>query len=264
MDDQVIKTIIIDDEEESRNILRRLLTRAGGIEIEGEAPNAGKGFELILEKDPDLIFLDIQMPEKNGFDLIRMLAGFNIKAKVIFVTAHNEFAIHAVKVAAFDYLLKPVVFEELKETLSRFRLQRQHEPDRNRIDRLLELLEKSGKISFNTRTGYIFVAPDDILFCQADINYTDIHFSSCRREVVTVNIGKVEEMLGSKKFFRISRSHLINTEYLTKADRKSKTCELIKGQDKFHVPAPLKQIRLLEELLKKNWYIHHHKNHDYE
>ena len=88
------------------------------------------------------------------------------------------------------------------------------------------------------------------VICQADVNYTEIHFSADRKEVVTVNIGKVEDLLNHSRFFRISRSHLINTDYLVKADRKTKSCELYKDNEKFVIPAPPKQIRVLEQRIQ--------------
>jgi two-component system LytT family response regulator len=221
----------------------------GNIEILGKASNVDEALELILNLSPDIVFLDIQMPEKNGFELVKSLKKYNLCPSVIFVTAHNEYAINAVKMAAFDYLLKPVVFDELKEAIFRFKSERKRKTEERKIETLLETLGKKDKICFNTRTGYIYISSNEIVFCQADVNYTDIHFSHDRKEVVTINIGKVEELLKQSHFFRISRSHLINTEYLVKADRKSKTCELIKDGKAFTIPASHKQIRELEQLI---------------
>ncbi|MCD4697879.1 MAG: LytTR family DNA-binding domain-containing protein [Bacteroidales bacterium] len=255
MEIKQFSAIIIDDEEEAQNIVERLLLRLGNISVKGKAGSVDSGINLVMEHKPDLIFLDVQMPGKNGFELIKSLKKFNLKTTVIFVTAHHEYAINAMKVAAFDYLLKPVVFKELEDSIQRYREKQQESLNEKKVDKLLDILDKSGKISFNTRTGYIYVAPGDIVYCCADINYTEILFSLNRKEVVTLNIGKVEEMLDNPKFYRISRSHLINTDFLVKADRKTKTCELFKDNDKFIVPAPPKQIRLLEKLIHSNGLI---------
>ncbi|OQX80136.1 MAG: hypothetical protein B6D61_02400 [Bacteroidetes bacterium 4484_249] len=249
MNENQISVIIVDDEEDARDILERQLIRVGNITISGKAANVDEALEMIIGLNPDIVFLDIQMPEKDGFELIKDLKKFNIKTTVIFVTAHNEFAINAVKVAAFDYLLKPVVFDELKEAIFRFMCEKKQEQDARKIDILLDTLSRQGKVCFNTRTGYIYILPEEIVFCQADVNYTEINFSTDRKEIVTVNIGRVEELLDKSKFFRISRSHLINLDYLVKADRKTKTCELFKEGEKFTIPAPPKQIRLLESLI---------------
>ncbi|MCD4747228.1 MAG: LytTR family DNA-binding domain-containing protein [Bacteroidales bacterium] len=249
MKTELIKAIIVDDEEEARDVLEKLLMRVGDIHIIGKASDADIALDMIIKKEPDIVFLDIQMPEKTGFDLIKDLKKFNIKTTVIFVTAYVDFAINAMKVTAFDYLLKPVAFDELKETILRFRTEKKQELYEKKVDVLLDMLNKQGKICFNTRTGYIYISPEEIVFCSADVNYTEIYFSKSRKDVVTVNIGKMEEMLQQHRFHRISRSHLINIDYLAKADRKSKTCELFKDGEKYIIPAPPNQIRILESLI---------------
>jgi len=249
MGQNLITAVIVDDEEDARNILERQLLRLGGIDISGKASNVDEALDMIIKLTPDIVFLDVQMPKKDGFELVKDLKKFNLKTTIIFVTAHNEYAINAVKVSAFDYLLKPIVFDELKEAVMRFRCEQKNGLNEQKVDALLDIINKQEKICFNTRTGYIYISIDEIVFCQADVNYTEIHFSHERKEIVTVNIGKVEELIGQSKFFRISRSHIINTDYLVKADRKSKSCELFKDGERFNIPAPIKQIRLLENLI---------------
>jgi two-component system LytT family response regulator len=244
-----LKVLIVDDEAEARDILERQLLRTGGLRVIGKAASVDEGIELIISDRPDIVFLDVQMPEKDGFELVRELKKYNLKTTVIFVTAHIEYAVNALKAAAFDYLLKPVSFDELKEAVLRFKCERQNEASIKKMEVLLGLLHKPDKICFNTRTGYIYISPGDILYCQADVNYTEIYFSKERKEVVTVNIGKVEELLDGQGFYRISRSYLINTGYLVKADRKLKNCELYKDREKFIVPAPPNQIRALENII---------------
>lgn len=249
MDIDQIKAVIVDDEEEARDVFERLLLRTGDVEIIGKASNVDDGLELILDKKPDIAFLDVQMPGKDGFELVREMKKFNLKTTVVFVTAHIEYALNALKVAAFDYLLKPVEMDELKQTIDRFKNEKRQELSSSKIDLLLDMLDKNDKICFNTRTGYIYISSKEIVYCQADVNYTEIIINSERKEVVTINIGKIEEMLPKTHFHRLSRSHLINTNFLAKADRKTKSCELYKDNEKFVVPAPPKQIRLLEKLI---------------
>ncbi len=251
MNTEKIKALIVDDESEARDILERLLMRTGGITLTGKAGSVDEGLELIIKSRPDIVFLDVQMPEKDGFELVRQLKKYNLRTTVIFVTAHIEYAVNALKATAFDYLLKPVSFEELREAILRFRCEKQNESSEKKMEVLLGMLDKPNKICFNTRTGYIYISPGDIVYCQADVNYTEIHFSKERKEVVTVNIGRVEELLQGQGFYRISRSHLINTEFLIKADRKSKSCELFKEHEKFVIPAPNNNIRELERMLRR-------------
>lgn len=248
---EILKALIVDDEEEARDILERLLKRAGEVEIVGKASGVDEALDMIVKLDPDIIFLDVQMPEKDGFQLVTELKKFSIQTTVIFVTAHIDYAINALKVAAFDYLLKPVVFDELKEALMRYRCEQKQNAYLKKVDSLVNIVNTQEKICFNTRTGYIYILPDEIVYCESDVNYTEIHLSKERKEVVTINLGKMEEILNNTNFHRLSRSFLINTDYLAKADRKTKSCELYKNDEKFVVPAPPNQIRVLENLINK-------------
>jgi DNA-binding LytR/AlgR family response regulator len=246
---KAIKVLIVDDEEEARNLLERLLNRIQDIEVVGKASSADEALESAVDRNPDMVFLDIQMPEKDGFRLVDHFQQFMLETKVVFVTAHKEFAIKAFKVAAFDYLLKPVLVDQLKETILRYKASRHHAVDERNTELFIAKKEHPAKIKFNTRTGYILVAPEDILYCEADINYTTIVFGKDHREVVTVNLGRVEEMLSECKFYRISRSVLINQHYLSKADRQKKICLLDKDGERISLDMSPGHIRELEKFL---------------
>jgi len=244
-----IKAMIVDDEEEARNLLERLLLRFQDIEVVGKAASTDEALEIAIDRLPDLVFLDIHMPEKDGFVLIDYFKKYMLNTKVVFVTAHAEFAISAFKVAAFDYLLKPVIMDQLRETILRFKAGRNHAGnDRNTVLPAAKTAHPA-KIKFNTRTGYILVSPDDILYCEADVNYTTIYLGKEHREVVTVNLGKVEEILSPCSFYRISRSVLINQHYLSKADRQKKNCLLVKDNERIILEISPGHIRELERFL---------------
>jgi len=148
---RIIKALIVDDEEEARNLLERLLYRIPGIEVIGKASSADNALEMVINCLPDLVFLDVQMPEKNGFELVDYFKKYLLNTRVIFVTAHAEFAINALKVSAFDYLLKPVLINQLTETIQRYKVERMHESKDRKVDMLLELANKPCKLKFNTR-----------------------------------------------------------------------------------------------------------------
>jgi DNA-binding LytR/AlgR family response regulator len=247
-----IRVLIVDDEERARELLEILLLRLHGVSVCGKAASADEALDLVMTTRPDLVFLDVQMPEKNGFQLVGYLQKYMVDIPVVFVTAHTEFAIPALKVSAFDYLLKPVIMEQLEETIHRFRAER--------IKHFRELKQKretgpdgkKARLKFNTRTGYLLVNPMDIIYCEAEVNYTTFHLGSDNREVVTINLGRVEEMLASWPFCRISRSVLINTTYLKKADRQKKKCLLEKGAEKIWLDIPPNQIRELENKIENS------------
>jgi DNA-binding LytR/AlgR family response regulator len=248
-EDPITSILIVDDEEEARNILERQLLRFSHIRVVGKAAGADEALEMIIGHSPDIVFLDIQMPGRDGFSLVQDMKKYLVRTTVIFVTAHAEYAINALKVAAFDYLLKPVIFEELKETLYRYKTEKRLENTEKKIDQLIDLINKEGKLKFNTRTGYILIAPDDIIYCEADVNYTTLFLGSNRKEVVTINLGRLEEMLSDYSFHRISRSILINTQFLAKVDRKSRTCILMRDNAVYKLYIPPNHIREMEDLV---------------
>jgi two-component system, LytTR family, response regulator len=246
---QHIRVLIVDDEAEARNLLERLLLRIPGIEVIAKAPSADEALEIVVNEIPDMVFLDIHMPEKNGFQLVEYFRKYLLNTCVVFVTAHAEFAINAMKVAAFDYLLKPVLMADLKETILRFKaMKRQLTHDDTKAAEKERRL-RNCKIKFNTRTGYILISPDEIMYCEADVNYTNIYFNKSDHEIVTVNLGKMEEILAPYPFYRISRSILINRSFLSKADRQKRQCILVKGGEKITLDIPPNHIRQLEKLL---------------
>lgn len=246
---QPIRALIVDDEEGARDIMEHLLLRIPDIEVIGKVSSADEALEMVINCLPDLVFLDVQMPEKNGFQLVEYFQKYLLNTQVIFVTAHAEFAINALKVSAFDYLLKPVMMTELQETILRYKaLRRQNSSPANNDPSAVKSVH-SCKIKFNTRTGYILVSPAEILYCEADVNYTTIFFGKENREVITVNLGRVEEMLPPGSFYRISRSILINQIFLTKADRQKKQCLLVKDGERVVLDISPNHIRELEKYL---------------
>lgn len=247
-----IKVLIVDDEEEARNLLERLLYRIPDICVVGKAASADEALEMMVSTLPELVFLDIQMPERNGFQLVDYFKKLMLNAKVIFVTAHAEFAINAMKVSAFDYLLKPVLMEQLTETILRYKAERMQTANERKGEQPQQRISRPCKIKFNTRTGYILVLPDEVMYCEADVNYTHIYLGKDNKETITVNLGRVEEIFAPYSFYRISRSILINQQYLSKADRQKKQCLLVKDGERVFLEIPPNHIRELEKLLDEN------------
>ena len=224
-----IKVIIVDDEPDSRELLGSLLADYPDLELVAEAANVKDAIGLILKKPPDLLFLDIQMPKQSGFDLIAELRNLKIEIPVIFVTAFDHFAIKAIKSSALDYLLKPIDPVELAKALEKFRQHDQKESYRKKFEDLLgefNTTAPGGKLRFNNRNGYLFIDPGDILYLEADGNYTTLILREEKKEIISNNIGAVEKLLPPKDFLRISRSLIINSIWLNKVDRNAHQCIL--------------------------------------
>jgi len=243
----MIKTLIIDDEPEVRDLLRILLRNHSDIELSGAASNVDEAVSLALKVKPDLVLLDIQMPGKDGFSFLEELRTYSLFPGIIFVTAYENYAVRAIRNAAFDYLLKPVVKEELFAAIDRFR-EFLNRNEKNDLNQLIELLNKArpGRIRLNTRTGYFFVDPDDIMFIEADGNYSHIKLVSGKTETSTLSLGNLEKLVESGNFLRISRSFIINMKYISRVDRRSNICELEANGHIHTIRIPMQKIKLLE------------------
>jgi two-component system, LytTR family, response regulator len=250
MHNRQIRAIIVDDEEKAINNLETLLKNFPQVQIIDKSTDPEKALGKILFHKPDLLFMDIEMPGKTGFEIVTEVYRCGLKPDIIFVTAYDRFAITAIRYAAFDYLLKPVSHEELKNALDRL-MEKTNETDKD--DQIKMLIEKTSKhkIKFANAGGFILINPEDIIYIEADWNYSDIYLSKDIKEVVSMNIGSVEELLPKEDFFRINRSIIINVNYLARVIRKKLTAVLIKEGQEYLFKIPILKIRGLERFMSK-------------
>lgn len=241
-----IKAIVIDDEVNSRDILAHLLRLDGGVTLLAKCQDLKQAMEAIATFSPDMIFLDIEMPGGSGFELLEQLGKTDNSPAIVFVTAYNQYAIKAIKFAAFDYLLKPIDLDDLNQTLQRFREFAENRQVKVKPDVSLTAAPSFQKLKFNMRNGIIFIDPDEIVWCEASGSYTVLHFHTRKDEMVSVSLKDVEFMLDGLSFFRVSRSAIINLKYLSRIDRRSKTCYIQKSDKIFEVQGTPAQLKILE------------------
>ncbi len=222
-----LRIYIVDDERSARELIINLLCDVKEIEIVGEAESVETALKEIIRIRPDVILLDIQMPREDGFSLIQKLHANDVQPKIIFITTFEQYAIKAIKIAAFDYLLKPVKKKDLVLSLGKLSQKIEESNMKEKFDQLIFQLSDHKKMKFKNRTGFYMIDPDEILYCKADSNYTIFELETGKTYTVSMNLGKVEEILPNLCFFRISRSTIININYLSLVDRKTMTCELI-------------------------------------
>src|SRR5664279_163127 len=210
----ILKSILIDDERNNLDYLRNLLTEnCPEVEVSACATDADEGKKKILQYDPDLVFLDINMPGQNGFDLLRSLPRYDFE--IIFVTTHDNFGIQAIKFSAIDYLLKPVNIEELKQAVNRVFDKKQRSIDNPQLKNLLQLLRNQNfredhKIALAALKETRFVNTIDILRCESSNNYTTFFLEDGDKILVSKPIYEYEEILKDYGFIRCHQSHLIN------------------------------------------------------
>jgi len=244
------KAIIIDDEPEAIKHLEFQLADFKNIEVVATISDPRLALAKIIRYAPQIIFLDIQMPHLNGFDVINMVKASNLKPCIIFVTAYDIYAIKAVKAGAFDYLLKPVDKSELKVAIDNAHNHLQANDLNHRIELLEQSVKSNRKIRFNTRSAYILLHPSEIFYIEADANYSEIFLTKTKREVVSMNLGTIEAALPSQ-FIRISRSIIINSDYLTKVSGVQRTCYLMKDGEEICIEIPKQNISDLKALLSE-------------
>lgn len=200
-----MRAIIIDDERLARQELKNLLSVYKDIEIIAECNNAQSAKEKIAELNPDVIFLDMQMPGKTGLELIEEVSAL---PDVVFVTAHDEYAIKAFEVNAFDYLLKPVSPERLAETIKKLTQKEIYEKKENTTP-----LTESDKVFIKDGEKTWFVKLSNIRLFESEGNYVRVYFDAFR-PLILRSLNSLEQRLDEKHFFRASRKHIINLSWI--------------------------------------------------
>lgn len=243
-----LSATIIDDEEDAREILSLLLNELFPfIRVDHQAHGVSSGMEVLTRHQTDLLFLDVEMCDGSGFDLLDRLS-VNLDM-VIFVTAFDKYAIKALRASAFDYILKPVNREELQSAVNRaLGALAQRSAASLQLLKGLPAFTPLGlhKIALPDLTGMRFVETGSILRCEADGNYAVVHFTHGKKEVVSRSLGQLEEELVAHGFFRIHHKHLVNLRYVT-AYQKGKAGGSIRLNDNSEVEV---SIRRKAELLR--------------
>ena len=231
----MIRTIIVDDEINAREFLEKLLQRyfPDKFLIMELCESVDEAIIAIEKFNPELVFLDIQMPNKNGFELIKEIK--SIQFEVIFTTAHAEFAIDAIKCSALDYLLKPINYIDLLETVKKYESKINKASQNEKLMLLIENLDTGNselkKIAFPTETGFEFMKTNSILYCEADSNYCNIVCLDGKKITISKTLKYIEELLPANIFQRIHKSYLVNLNYISRFNKSNELLvELTNGK----------------------------------
>ncbi len=204
-----MKALLVDDERLARAELTRLLEKFPEIEIIGEASNGEEAIEKIEELNPDLVFLDIQMPGMTGFEVLEHL---HIVPKIIFVTAYDEYALKAFEVNALDYVLKPVELSRLEKAIEKVKTE--VEEDKNHSE---EKLSYDSQIFIKDGEKCWFVKMDKVRMFESEGNYVRLYFEESK-PMILKSLNNLEKRLSDKEFFRISRKYIINLTWIDKVE----------------------------------------------
>lgn len=243
-----IRSIIVDDQALNIEVLSDLLKEENGsVSLVGTASNGAEALELIHATDPDLVFLDVEMPDMNGFELLASLKEINFQT--IFVTAFSKYAVQAIRFNALDYLVKPIVPEELNLAIRRFRSNRK-EHHQHQIQNALQNMNAKNALDqvlfLPTQEGGIKMALRDIVKIEGDRNYSTFSLSSDKTKMSSKTLGHFEDILEGNSFFRCHRSFIVNRHHI---ERLQKDSFLMKDGREI----PISRRRKTEA---KAWYIH--------
>jgi two-component system LytT family response regulator len=249
----MLNVIIIDDESDSIGALSSLLVRFTTVPIKilGTASNLDDGIKLINSNHPDLVFLDINMPNASGMEIYKYFS--KPQFKVIFVTAYSQFAIEAIKNSASDYLLKPVNFIELNDAIkkvsSELKKEQQHSQIEDYIVKLNTLDIEGKNIIIDIENGFVVENTKNIEYCVADQSYSYIYTNRGNKIIVSKPLKYLEELLPDKQFYRTHKSYLVNIHYIKQFVKADENYVLLKSDIK--IPVSVRKSSDFEEIIKK-------------
>ncbi len=215
----MIRCILIDDEADSLEVMEMLLkTHCPQVQIAAICHSAEQGISAINHYRPDVVFLDVEMPNMNGFDMLEKFD--KLFFDVVFVTAYHQFAIRAFRYSALNYLLKPVDADDLKETIRRIETSRTP-PLKEQMELLLQSVHNREsqtitRIALTTSYGMLFADTKDIIYCESDNNYTHVKMAGGNKILVSKTMKEIDETLAGPDFYRIHNSYLINLNHIKK------------------------------------------------
>lgn len=204
-----LKTLVVEDEETSREILRNYLTKyCPKVRVVAEASNVDEALTHIRKYDFDLVFLDVEMPHGNAFDLLEKVGDRTFET--VFVTAYNQYAIEALNCHASYYILKPVSIDELIKAVDHVMAIKEEENALEHKVLTAHTIDHQGKITIPVQDGFEVIAAKEILYCKADDNYTQIFLRSGKKKLVSKTLKFFEDALTSFGFVRVHKSYLVN------------------------------------------------------
>lgn len=239
-----MRAVLIDDEISNLENLRTLLEKhCPQVTIIATAQNVNNAVDVIEKYLPDLVFLDIQMGEQTGFDVLKLLPSRNFE--VVFVTAYDQYGIQAVKFAALDYLLKPVDIEELRNAVDKAEFKLTRQVQTSQLDFLLQQLKKPetsiSKIALQMQSEIRYVALSEIIRCEADNTYTHFFLSSDEKILVSRSLKEYADLLRPSGFLRTHQSHLVNPKYVKSWLKEDGGILLLMSGEKIPVSKPNKE-----------------------
>lgn len=245
--EKTLQSIIIDDEKHAIELLSALLQNIPYVEVENTFTSPLNALKFVAKNNIDLIFIDVQMPEMSGIEFVQTISELKIQPYIIFVTAHDQYLLDALRVNALDFLLKPVDIAELEEAVQRIKI-RSKDDFSARLEKLLEINQRK-KLKFNTRSGFVTFFEDEVLYVKADGVYSTIRLVNGKEIIISQNLGKIEKQFGNKALIKIHRSVIANANYIFEINRGKKECTLVVDADNYKLRVSSEGLKLIEEFI---------------
>lgn len=247
-----MKTLIVEDNPSAKRILNNLLDKhCPEIEIIGNATTAMTGNEMIKTCKPELLFLDIELPDGTAFDLLQNTTPLDFQ--VIFITAHEKYAVQAIKFSALDYLLKPIDIDELIIAVDKAKTALKQSGVAEKVKALLQNLDQRaktpGKLVLHDKYGVQIIETEQIIRMESSGSYTTFFINAGRSVTISKGLKNYEKMLDPESFFRCHQSHLVNLNFLSRYDKKNGDLLILK--DGSEVPLASRRRELLKERIKR-------------
>jgi len=228
-----ITAIIIDDDSEAIYLLEMYLRQFPEIKIIGKTTKALQGLSLINKKFPDLVFLDIDMPDMTGLQVAESMKNKNFHSEIVFTTAYQQYAFKALVIEPLDFLTKPFCPEDLQKVINKYQAKAKKKSHEQKLENFIQSQSNPPPISVPTVHGYLFIDIKDIVFIKAKINGTEIYLKHGIVETVSIRINRLITLINSTLIFQIHRGTYVNLNYLVRIEKKKAIC-IIRFNNTFH------------------------------
>jgi len=243
-----IVALFINEDSNEEQAVYDYLCQIPFVSIAGHTSSIKEVVPLIEKTQPDVVLIDISCPDRDGVGLVKKLDRMNLHPHFIFISAQAEHAVDAFRCHAFDFLLKPFQASDLRKALRRALQHKLNQYNTTAME--IVKMNQDNRLRFNDRSGYLMIHRSNILYITADCNYTELHLKNCDVEALSLNIGEIEKTLPFPHFFRISRSAIINLEYLARVNTKDKYCLLDCSGEMVKLSISAKRLKLLDNFIR--------------
>jgi DNA-binding LytR/AlgR family response regulator len=244
-----LKAYIVDDERNACKAIELALVDVPGVVVTGYNTSADRALPEIISLQPDIIFLDVEMPQMSGLEFGKKLQSVMPNVGIVYSTAHDKYAVEALNLGALAYILKPIDLDAVREAVEKYH---------SWVARTREIYKQAviepkaiNKLRFDTKYGSVFISPDDLIYISAERNYTRLFLRDGSEHLVTQQLGTIEKMLPEANYIRIHRSVIINIQFLSNYNKKERYVLLTVGEAEIKLNIPSKRLKELSEVLTK-------------